>query len=61
MAVEGVITVEPRGEGGFGYDPVFAPAEGDGRTFSELGPAAKNAISHRGRALRALLQLLRDR
>ena len=58
--VEGAITIEPRGEGGFGYDPVFAPAEGGGRTFSELGPAAKNAISHRGRALRALLELLQS-
>ena len=57
--VDGVITTEPRGEGGFGYDPVFAPAEGDGRTFSEMGPAAKHAISHRGRALRALLELLK--
>ena len=58
--VEGVITAAPRGTGGFGYDPVFAPAEADGHTFAELGPAAKHAISHRGRALRALLQLLRD-
>ena len=57
--VQGAITTEPRGEGGFGYDPVFAPAEGDGRTFSEMGPAAKHAISHRGRALRALLELLK--
>ena len=57
--IEGVITVEPRGTGGFGYDPVFAPAEGNGRTFSELGPAAKHAISHRARALQALLELLR--
>ena len=57
--VEGVITTEPRGTGGFGYDPVFAPAEGEGRTFSEMGPAAKHAISHRGRALRALLELLK--
>ena len=56
--VEGVITIEPRGTGGFGYDSVFVPAEGDGRTFSEMGPAAKHAISHRGRALRALLELL---
>ena len=59
-AVEGVITTESRGTGGFGYDPVFAPTEGDGRTFAELGPAAKHAVSHRGRALRALLQMLRD-
>ena len=58
--VEGVITVEPRGAGGFGYDPVFAPAEADGRTFAEMGPEAKNALSHRGRALRALLEVLRD-
>ena len=57
--IEGVITTGPRGAGGFGYDPVFAPAEGEGRTFSELGPAAKHDISHRGRALRALLELLR--
>ena len=57
--VEGAITTEPRGGGGFGYDPVFAPAEGEGRTFSEMGPAAKHAISHRGRALRALLELLK--
>ena len=57
--VEGVITVEPRGTGGFGYDPVFAPAEGGGRTFAEMGAAAKNSLSHRARALRALLELLR--
>ena len=56
--VEGVITVEPRGSGGFGYDPVFAPVEADGRTFAELGAAAKNAMSHRARALRALLEIL---
>ena len=57
--VEGVITVDPRGSGGFGYDPVFAPAEGGGRTFAEMGAAAKNAMSHRARALRALLEILR--
>ena len=57
--VQGVIAVEPRGSGGFGYDPVFVPAEGDGRTFAEMGPEAKNALSHRGRALRALLEVLR--
>lgn len=58
--VEGMIITELRGEGGFGYDPVFAPAEGDGRTFAELGPLVKNAISHRGRALRALLEVLQS-
>jgi len=59
-AVEGAITTEPRGTGGFGYDPVFAPAEAGGLTFSEMGPAAKNAMSHRARALRALLEMLRS-
>lgn len=56
--VAGVITAGPRGAGGFGYDPVFAPDEAGGLTFAELGPAAKNAMSHRARALRALLELL---
>ncbi|HEV7685700.1 MAG TPA: RdgB/HAM1 family non-canonical purine NTP pyrophosphatase [Acidimicrobiia bacterium] len=53
-AVEGVIAAEPRGDGGFGYDPVFVPAEGDGRTFAELTPDEKHRLSHRGRAFRAL-------
>ncbi|MDQ1497299.1 MAG: XTP/dITP diphosphohydrolase [Actinomycetota bacterium] len=53
-AVEGVIAAQPRGDGGFGYDPVFVPAEGDGRTFAELTPEEKHALSHRGRAFRAL-------
>jgi XTP/dITP diphosphohydrolase len=53
-AVEGVIAAEPRGDGGFGYDPVFVPAEGDGRTFAELTPDEKHGLSHRGRAFRAL-------
>ena len=57
--VEGAITTEPRGTAGFGYDPVFAPTESDGLTFSEMGTAAKNALSHRGRALRTLVELLR--
>ncbi len=49
---QGVILDTPRGEGGFGYDPLFfLPAEG--RTFGELDPARKNALSHRGRAMRA--------
>ncbi len=56
--VDGAITTEPRGAGGFGYDPVFAPVEAGGLTFSEMGPVAKNAMSHRARALRALLELL---
>lgn len=49
---EGVITREPRGTGGFGYDPVFLYPE-DGLTFAEMAPERKNAVSHRGRALRA--------
>jgi len=52
--VEGTITDEPSGEGGFGYDPVFAPAGAEGRTFAQMTQAEKGAISHRGRALRAL-------
>ena len=54
--VEGAITTEPRGKSGFGYDPIFAPAETPGRTFAELPPSTKNALSHRSRALQALLQ-----
>jgi XTP/dITP diphosphohydrolase len=53
----GTLLRERRGEGGFGYDPIFVPDDtgpGDGRTMSELSPAEKNAISHRGRAARLL-------
>ena len=57
-AVEGRIAMEPRGSGGFGYDPVFVPDEGDGRTFAEMSPAEKHAFSHRGRALRGLADAL---
>ncbi len=64
LAVEGVcdgtIATEERGERGFGYDPLFIPAEGDGRTFSQMSESAKNDISHRGRAFRALVAALRD-
>lgn len=56
--VDGTIALAPRGEGGFGYDPVFEPVEADGRTFAELSIEEKNAISHRARALRALAELL---
>lgn len=54
--LEGSIIDTPRGDSGFGYDPVF---EVEGRTLAELGAAEKNAISHRGRALRALAETLR--
>jgi len=57
--VEGTITREPRGESGFGYDPVFVPDEGDGRTFAELSTEHKNSLSHRGRAFRTLADGLR--
>ena len=53
-AVDGVIATEGRGHRGFGYDPVFVPSEGDGSTFAELTPLEKHAVSHRGRAFRAL-------
>lgn len=52
--VEGVIVDAGRGESGFGYDPVFVPTDGDGRTFAEMTSAEKHEISHRGRAFRAL-------
>ena len=55
----GTLAARSRGEGGFGYDPAFVPDDvGDGRTMAELGPAEKDAISHRGRAVRALRALL---
>jgi XTP/dITP diphosphohydrolase len=57
--VEGSIGAGPSGDGGFGYDPVFVPDDGDGRTFAEMTPAEKHAISHRGRALRSLVDQLR--
>jgi XTP/dITP diphosphohydrolase len=56
--VEGMISPEVRGEQGFGYDPIFIPADGDGRTFAEMSADEKHAISHRGRAFRALAEEL---
>jgi len=55
----GTVTREPRGDGGFGYDPVFLP-EGSERTAAELTPAEKDASSHRGRALTLLVPALRE-
>jgi len=52
--VHGVIAQESRGTGGFGYDPIFVPDEGDGRTFGEMKPEEKARISHRARAFRKL-------
>ncbi len=57
----GTLAESPRGSGGFGYDPAFVPDDyGDGRTMAELSPDEKHAISHRGRAARALHQHLRS-
>lgn len=58
---EGMIATGERGERGFGYDPVFMPLEGGGRTFSEMSEEEKNAVSHRGRAFTALVAALRSR
>ena len=56
---EGVLSSEARGERGFGYDPAFIPDDyPDGRTMAELSDEEKHAISHRGRAARALLEHL---
>ena len=55
--VEGSIAAAPRGTGGFGYDPIFRPL-GAGETFAEMDGAAKDAISHRGRALRRMRAML---
>ena len=64
LAVEGVcegtIATTELGDRGFGYDPVFIPDDGDGRSFAQMTDAEKNRISHRARALRALLAALRD-
>ena len=55
----GTLAAEPRGDGGFGYDPAFLPDDiADGRTMAELAPGEKDAISHRGRAARELRALL---
>jgi XTP/dITP diphosphohydrolase len=55
---EGTIADDERGSAGFGYDALFVPADGDGRTFAEMNEDDKHAISHRGRAFRALLEAL---
>ncbi|MBA9075618.1 MULTISPECIES: non-canonical purine NTP diphosphatase [Rufibacter] len=58
--VEGHILESPRGEKGFGYDPIFVP-EGHERTFAEMDSQEKNEISHRGRAVQQLVSFLRHR
>ncbi len=57
--IEGMIATEPRGTNGFGYDPIFIPTENtSGKSFAEMTDEEKNAISHRGRALRAFIRYL---
>jgi len=58
-SVEGHIAGAPRGTSGFGYDPVFVPDDGDGRSFAEMSAGEKHACSHRGRAFRTLADGLR--
>lgn len=58
--MEGSIALERQGDGGFGYDPVFIP-EGETRTAAQLSEDEKNAISHRGKALRAMAAYLHER
>lgn len=57
--VKGEIISEKRGDGGFGYDPIFRP-EGYEKTFAELSVATKNRIGHRGKAIRKLLRFLEN-
>jgi XTP/dITP diphosphohydrolase len=59
--LEGAIATAARGTNGFGYDPVFEPVGADGRTFAEMSAAEKDALSHRGRAFRALAARLAER
>ncbi|MBD3426436.1 MAG: XTP/dITP diphosphatase [Candidatus Omnitrophica bacterium] len=56
--IDGRIVSSPRGENGFGYDPLFVPEDHD-KTFAEMAPAYKNKISHRGRALRKMKRVLK--
>ena len=58
MAVEGHILTEKHGNSGFGYDPIFQPDEANGRTFAQMNADEKNAISHRGRAVKKLVEFL---
>ncbi len=57
-SVAGELAEAPAGQNGFGYDPLFRPDEGDGRTFAEMSRDEKNALSHRGRAFRLLAERL---
>jgi len=59
--VEGEILMQKVGEGGFGYDPVFAPVEAGGLSFAQMSAEAKNTISHRGRAIMKLVEFLKNK
>lgn len=54
--VEGKLELEPNGKWGFGFDPIFSPIEGDGRTFAEMSVSEKNNFSHRARAIEAFFK-----
>lgn len=56
--IVGSITSKPRGRAGFGYDSVFVPTAGDGRTFAEMKSEEKNRLSHRGAAFRSLRRMI---
>ncbi len=56
--MQGYISTERTGENGFGYDPIFVPVEGDGRSYAEMSHTEKNAMSHRTKAVQALLGVL---
>jgi len=58
--VEGLITYTSRGSKGFGFDPIFQPLEGDGRTFAEMTSREKNMLSHRARAFRKLALWIKE-
>ena len=58
--VEGLILTERHGTGGFGYDSIFQPIEGDGSTFAQMSPEDKNRISHRGRAVARLVEFFNN-
>jgi len=58
--VEGLISEKPRGSKGFGFDPIFIPAEGDGRTFGEMEVSEKNKFSHRARSARKFAEWIKD-
>ncbi len=58
-SIDGTLIREPRGTNGFGYDPIFVPL-GESRTTAEMSAEEKDAISHRGRAIRALVPVLRE-